>query len=60
MIAGKAAVDIAEAINTIYREMGVDRRADVKYDKNRVPYIYLTNTDLELLGLRWVVAPANE
>jgi len=51
-IAGEAAVAIAEAINTIYREIGVDRRVEVRYDKNRVPYIKLTNVDLELLGLR--------
>jgi len=49
MIHGKTAVAIAEAI---YREMGVDRRVETKYDKKGVPYIQLTNIDLELLGLR--------
>jgi len=32
--------------------MGVDRRVEVRYNKNRVPYIYLISVGLELLGLR--------
>jgi len=43
---------IAEAINAIYSEMGVERKVEVKYDKDGTPYIYLTNIDLELLGLK--------
>jgi len=50
-IHGEAAPTIAEAINTIYREMGVERRVEVKYDKNNIPYIYFTNEDLRLLGI---------
>ena len=48
-IYGEAARAVAEAI---YREMGVDRMVEMKYDKKGVPYIQLTNIDLELLGLR--------
>jgi len=51
-IHGDAARAIADAINALYREMGVERRVEVRYDKNRVPYIKLTNVDLELLGLK--------
>ena len=52
-IAGEAVPTIAEAINAIYREMGVDRRVEVKYDKYRDRhYIILTNVDLELLDLK--------
>jgi len=51
-IAGKAAVAIAEAINAIYREMGVERRVEVRQMKNGVPYVKLTNEDLRLLRLR--------
>jgi len=51
MIYGEVARAIAEAINAIYREKGVDRKIKVKYKKG-APYIYLTNTDLELLGLK--------
>jgi len=50
-ITGKTAHAVAKAINAIYREMGVDRRVEVKYDKRyNAPYINLTNVDLELLG----------
>jgi len=49
-IHGQAARIIAEAINAIYREMGVKRRAEVKYDKDSTHYIFLTNEDLRLLG----------
>jgi len=52
MIAGDAARTVADAINAIYRERGVERRVEVKYYKNNVPYIRLTNVDLELLGLK--------
>jgi len=52
IIAGEAAPTIAEAINAIYREKGVDRRVEVKYDRKGTPYIYLTTVDLELLGLK--------
>jgi len=51
-IYGEAARVVAEAINAIYREMGVDRKVEVKLHKNHVPYIKLTNVDLELLGLK--------
>jgi len=50
-IYGEAAPTIAEAINAIYREMGVDRRVEVKFHKD-VPYVNPTNIDLELLGLK--------
>jgi len=52
-IAGETAPIIAEAINAIYCEMGIERRIEVRYDKrNDAPYIQLTNIDLELLGLK--------
>jgi len=52
-ITGEAAPTIAEAINALYREMGVDRRIEVKYDKRyNAPYIYLTNVDLRLLDIK--------
>jgi len=50
-ITGEAAPTIAEAINAIYSEMGIDRRVEVKQMKDGRPYIRLTNVDLELLGL---------
>jgi len=51
-IAGKATRAVAEAINALYSEMGVDRRVEVKYDKRyNAPYIRLINEDLRLLGL---------
>jgi len=54
IITGEAVPTIAEAANAIYREKGVDRRVEVKYDKRyNAPYIKLTNIDLELLGLTW-------
>jgi len=49
-IAGYAAHTVAEAIDAVYREMGVERRVEVKLHKG-APYIYLTNEDLRLLGL---------
>ena len=52
MIYGEGAHAIAEAINAVYSEMGIDRRVEVKYDKKDTPYIQLTNMDLKLLGLR--------
>jgi len=51
-IFGETAPAVADAINAIYSNMGMERRVEVRYDKNRVPYIQLTNVDLELLGLR--------
>jgi len=51
-IAGEAAPILAEAINAIYREMGVERRVEVRYDKKGTPYARLANVDLELLNLR--------
>jgi len=48
-IAGKAAPIIADAINALYREMGVERKVEVKRLKNGKPYIRLTNVDLGLL-----------
>jgi len=50
-IKGKAAPAIAETINALYREMGIERRVEVKYGKDHAPYIYLTNVDLRLLGV---------
>jgi len=50
-IASEAVPIIAEAINAIYREIGVDRRVEVRQMKDGTPYIRLTNVDLELLGL---------
>jgi len=47
---GEAARAVADAINTLYGEMGM-RRVEVKYDKMGTPYIRLTNEDLRLLGL---------
>jgi len=52
LIKGKAVTIIAETINAIYHERGVERRIEVKYDKDGTSYIYLTNVDLELLGLK--------
>jgi len=51
-IFGEAVPIIADAINAIYREMGVERRVEVKQMKDNTPYIQLTNVDLESLGLR--------
>ena len=47
MIAGEAARAVAEAINAIYRERGVERRVEVRQMKDGTPYIRLTNVDLE-------------
>jgi len=52
IIAGEAARTIAEAVNAIYGEMGVERKVEVRYDRKGTPYIKLTNVDLELLGLK--------
>jgi len=51
-IYGETAPTIAEAINAIYREIGVERRIEVKQMKDGTPYIKLTNVDLELLSLK--------
>jgi len=51
-LTGKAARIVAEAINALYREIGMERKVEVKYHKHKdVPYIKLTNIDLKLLGL---------
>jgi len=51
-IVGEAASVVAEAINALYSEMGVDRRVEAKQHKHKnLPYIYLTNEDIRLLGL---------
>jgi len=50
-IYGDAARAIADVINALYREMGVERRIVAKYNRDGMPYILLTNVDLELLGL---------
>ena len=51
-IVGEAARVVADAINAIYSEMGVERRVEVKQLKNKkVPYINLTDKDLRLLDL---------
>jgi len=50
-LVGKATRVVAEAINAIYREMGVERRVEARQTKNGAPYIWLTNRDLSLLGL---------
>jgi len=49
-IHGQAVHIIAEAINAVYHGMGIERRVEVKYDKDGTPYILLTNEDLRLLG----------
>jgi len=51
-INGEAAQAVADAINALYREMGVERRVEVKYDRKGTPYIYLTNVDLRLLDIK--------
>jgi len=48
---GGAARTIADVINAVYREMGVERKVEVRQRKNGTPNIILTNEDLELLGL---------
>jgi len=48
---GDAIVAIAGAINAIYCEMGVDKEIEARRDKDGIPYIRLSNVDLELLGL---------
>jgi len=52
MIAGEAARTVADAINAIYREIGVERKVEARYYKDGVPYIKLTNVDLELLDIK--------
>ena len=53
IIKGKNVRTIAEAVNAIYRERGVERRVEVKYDKHKdVPYLQLTNVDLRLLDVK--------
>jgi len=52
LIYGEVARAVADAINATYSEMGAERRVEVKYNKDGVVYIQLTNVDLELLGLR--------
>jgi len=52
-IAGEAACTIADAVNALYREMGVERRVEVKYNKRHdAPYVLFTSEDLRLLGMR--------
>jgi len=52
-IYGEATEAVAEAINALYREIGVERRVEVKYDKrNNKPYLKLTNEDLRQLNLK--------
>jgi len=50
-VTGEAVRAVTETINTLYREIGVERKVEVKYDKNGTPYITLTNIDLGLLGV---------
>jgi len=50
-IFGEALRAVADALNAIYSERGVERRVEVKKKRNGVPYIRLTGIDLELLGL---------
>jgi len=50
-IFGEALRAVADAINAIYSERGVERRVEVKKKRNGVPYIRLTDIDLELLDL---------
>jgi len=49
-IAGEAVCAVADAINAIYSNMGVERRVEVKYDKKGTPYIRLTSVDIKPLG----------
>ena len=51
LITGEAARAVADAINAVYREIGVKRRIVVRQKKNNVSYILLTNVDLKLLGI---------
>jgi len=51
-IYGKAARAVADAINALYSQMGVERELEVRYGKDGTPYIKLTNVDLELLDIR--------
>jgi len=51
-IAGEAARAVADAINALYRETGIERIVEVRYYKDGVPYIKLTNVDLGLLSLK--------
>jgi len=52
-IASDAAVAVAEVINAIYRERGIERRVEVKrYKHKEAPYIYLTSVNLELLDIK--------
>jgi len=51
IIHGEAVRAVADAINALYSERGVERGVEVKQLKNGVPYIKLTNVDLRLLGL---------
>ena len=52
-IYGEATEAVAEAINALYREIGVERRVEAKYDKRHdTPYLKLTNEDLRQLNLK--------
>ena len=51
IIHGETAHTVAEAINAIYREMGLEKRVEVMYDKKGVTYLRLTNEDLKLLNI---------
>jgi len=51
-IYGETVRTVAEAINALYSEMGVERRVQVRQKKTGVFYTRLNNVDLELLGLR--------
>jgi len=51
-IHGEAARTVADAINALYSQMGIERRIGVKYGKDGTPYIKLTNVDLRLLSPR--------
>jgi len=52
LIYGEAVHTVADAINALYSDMGIERRIEVKFDKDGTPYIILTNVDLELLGAK--------
>jgi len=49
-ITGEATRVVAEAINAVYSEMGVERKVEVKQMKDSTPYVNLTNVDLKLLS----------
>jgi len=50
-IYGEAATAVAKATITACSEKDINRRIEVRYDKNGVPHILFSNIDLDLLGI---------